>query len=63
MLPENIPLLQHIYFLPIYFLSTANPDVKYEISNSIIRLAVKGNVYHFNNVANTTTIYLTALPF
>lgn len=45
------------------FLSTADPDVKYEISNSNIRLTVKGNVYHFNNVANTTTIYLMALPF
>lgn len=45
------------------FLSTADPDVNYEISNSNIRLTVKGNVYHFTNVANTTTIYLTALPF
>ncbi|MEM6161615.1 hypothetical protein AAH446_13850 [Erwinia sp. P6884] len=45
------------------FLSTADPDVKYEISNSNLRLAVKDNVYHFTNVANTTTIYLTALPF
>lgn len=44
-------------------LSTSDENAEAEIINSVIRLSVKGVIYHFTNAASySTTIYLTSSP-